>query len=613
MMMNDLAQKWLNLVCQMLPKVSLAILVLHDETEPVASWPDNKVKPASVKTPDQSVDRAALLSTVVLAKQQQAPVLIDKSDQRKLLIAHPLRIGSASVDFGVLALILEAGANEKQVINRLLDWSCAWLDLLMQRSQSSSFAVVGPYSENKSTPATSGNGLVTLITQLLNLDVTKKDTTILVSIISDYFSAQRAYLAMFKGEVLKLEAISHEASFDSKVNLVGLVEAAMYEAIDQGGNVHFDIQNPQDLIAHEQLLGEVAANCCLTIVLYANEAPIGALLMELDSPGSLSESERESERESEPEKNELLGSLLGSVLVLRRESQRGIANRAKRHALDAIAKVVGPERPVSKFLSLILISVFVFSFAVEGTYEVIASATLEGKTQQAIVAPFDGFIVSAQARAGDRVAEGQVLARMEDKDLLLEMQKVDGEKEAINRQYRQALSDLNQSEVRILRAQLSQIAAREELLAYQLIRISLTTPVAGIVLTGDLSRSIGAPVEKGQMLFEIAPLQSYRIVLMIEESDISDIEPGMSGVVLLASHPGLEIPFVIEHISSVLTSAETQGVVFRTEGVVSGDFDVLRPGMEGLARVSIDQRSFAWIWFHQLVDWWRIKLWQYGP
>ena len=98
--MNDLAQQWLNLVCQMLPKVSSAIVVLRDASDPVAVWSHGSSKHGagsiSTQSPnlglEQSEEHEALMSVVALAKQQCAAVLIDKSDQQKLLIAHPILI-----------------------------------------------------------------------------------------------------------------------------------------------------------------------------------------------------------------------------------------------------------------------------------------------------------------------------------------------------------------------------------------------------------------------------------------------------------------------------------------------------------------------------------------
>jgi hypothetical protein len=35
--------------------------------------------------------------------------------------------------------------------------------------------------------------------------------------------------------------------------------------------------------------------------------------------------------------------------------------------------------------------------------------------------------------------------------------------------------------------------------------------------------------------------------------------------------------------------------------------------MEGVAKVSVDRRRYAWIWTHDLFDWLRLKLWAWVP
>jgi hypothetical protein len=35
----------------------------------------------------------------------------------------------------------------------------------------------------------------------------------------------------------------------------------------------------------------------------------------------------------------------------------------------------------------------------------------------------------------------------------------------------------------------------------------------------------------------------------------------------------------------------------------------MRPGMEGLAKVDVGKRSYAWIWTRTLVNWVRMQLW----
>jgi len=39
----------------------------------------------------------------------------------------------------------------------------------------------------------------------------------------------------------------------------------------------------------------------------------------------------------------------------------------------------------------------------------------------------------------------------------------------------------------------------------------------------------------------------------------------------------------------------------------------LRPGMEGVGKIGIEQRRYVWIWTHQAVDSLRLLLWKWLP
>jgi hypothetical protein len=44
-------------------------------------------------------------------------------------------------------------------------------------------------------------------------------------------------------------------------------------------------------------------------------------------------------------------------------------------------------------------------------------------------------------------------------------------------------------------------------------RAQLRAPFESLIVSGDLSQSIGAPVERGKVLFEVAPLEAIALSL----------------------------------------------------------------------------------------------------
>ena len=239
-------------------------------------------------------------------------------------------------------------------------------------------------------------------------------------------------------------------------------------------------------------------------------------------------------------------------------------------------------------------------------YRVSARATLEGRVQRALVAPVAGYLAEAHARAGDLVSAGDVLARLDDRDLRLEHRKWESEKAQLEREYREALAGQDRTEVSILHAQIEQAAAQVDLVKEQLGRTNVVAPFDGVVLKGDLDRSLGAPVEQGSVLFELAPLEGYRIIVQVDGRDIADVAVGQSGRLALAALPGRPLPLVVERITPISTSEEGR-TYFRVEAVLEEPTAALRPGMEGIAKIDAGRRRLFWILTHEMLDW--LRLW----
>lgn len=259
----------------------------------------------------------------------------------------------------------------------------------------------------------------------------------------------------------------------------------------------------------------------------------------------------------------------------------------------------------------VLLFMIIMSF-MTGTYRVTSPASLEGKIQRVIVAPIDGFIAHAYARAGETVAAGDVIAELDSHELLLQRQRFEAEKNEYTHQYRKALGAREQTQAHIFKSQMDQAEAQLKLLDKKIQRSVLKSNIDGVIISGDLSRSLGAPVTTGDVLFEVAPLDEYRLIVFVDEKQVVDVKEGMNGALSLKALPGRNLPFVIHKVSPVFAEDET-GIAYRVEARLVEHHAELRPGMEGVAKIDIDQRSFAWIYLHELFDLMRFWAWRWLP
>jgi multidrug resistance efflux pump len=206
---------------------------------------------------------------------------------------------------------------------------------------------------------------------------------------------------------------------------------------------------------------------------------------------------------------------------------------------------------------------------------------LEGVVQRSISAPFNGYVMEAPARPGDVVRQGSMLCRLDDRELKLERLKWATQREQFLKQHSEATANHDRAQALINEAKIDQAEAQVSLLDEQLSRAKIVAPFDGIVTSGDFYQSLGTAVERGQVLFEVAPLHGYRIVVQVDERDIGWVAIKQRGELALPSVPGTVFPFTITRITPISTAKEGRNY-FRVEAELDQASEKLRPGMVGL-------------------------------
>jgi RND family efflux transporter MFP subunit len=309
---------------------------------------------------------------------------------------------------------------------------------------------------------------------------------------------------------------------------------------------------------------------------------------------------------------ETVAAIVGPILHTKQLEERWLIRKAAASAARQLKRLLGPGFLVRKLVVMVLIGLAVFFTYFEVDYRVTATTVIEGEVQRVVASPFNGYIREAPARPGDVVSKGDLLGLLDDRDLKLERLKWLTEKQQYAKQYDEALAKHERAQIHILRAKIAQAAAQISLLDAQLARCRIIAPFDGVIMSGDLSQSLGAPVERGQVLFEVAPLDVYRVIAEVDERDINDIVVGQKSDLVLPSMPGEAVAFVVEKITPVTIAKEGRNY-FRVEGHIEQPSPHLRPGMEGIGKITIDRRKLIWVWTHEAVDWVRLQVWRWWP
>ncbi|MCH7863447.1 MAG: HlyD family efflux transporter periplasmic adaptor subunit, partial [Proteobacteria bacterium] len=513
---------------------------------------------------------------------------------QSVAIGYPIMVndqvrGAAAIE------VDQAPDDEVRLAMDQLEWGCGWLESLIRRGR-----------------VTSSDRLATVIELLatsLHYDRFQTAATAVATELAGTLECERVSIGFLKGQHVRLRALSHSASFGKKANVIRAIEAAMDEAIDQQAVVLYPVQEggpDQVTRAHAALLQDHNTGPICTVPLAEGRRLLGALTLERPV-GEAFDTEA-------VQLCEHIAALLGPILDVKRREDRWLPRKAVDSARNHLGKLIGPRHigfKLGVFATVALVAFFTFAM---GDYRITAPISLEGKVQRAVVTPFEGYVKSAFARAGDLVTAGQVLAELDDTDLSLEHLRWTTERQQRLMEYDQALASHERADVNVIRAKIEQAAAQIALLNEHLSRAKLTAPFDGIVVSGDLSQSIGAPVQRGELLFEIAPLDAYRVILEVDEREIADVAVGQSGALVVSSAPDDPIAFLIERITPV-SEARGGRNYFRVEARLTGDIDYtrLRPGMEGVGKITVDRRRLFWIGTYKMVNWAQLWLWKWTP
>ncbi len=581
---EEFARFWLALQCRNITGTNAAVLVLGEPGTgpfaPAAFWPDQ----AAVGT--------VLTKATEEALARRLPVLTNEGNTRE--VALPFLVDG--VLCGVCAISIDAAGMNPNDAVRQLRWGSGWIEVLFRRDQG---------QDAERLQHRTGFALE-MLANVLEHKRFRAACTALVTELSMRLDCDPVSVGFRRRKRTKVVAVSHASGFGNRASLIRDIGYAMDEAIDQEAVVLYPARDDWDYrvtLAHEDLAHIHKVEHVLTVPIQHDGKIIGALTFERAG---------EPFDEQTVELCDAVATIVGPVLEERRRNDRPLIVKTFEVIGRQLVRLLGPSYFGRKLATLALLGVIAFFATAKGSFELTAPAVLEGSIQRTVVAPFNGYLASQSIRAGELVEEGQLLAKLDDQDLVLERLRLSTARAQRLTEYDQALAERDPGRARIIASQIAQADSQIALLDEQLARTRIIAPFSGLVVTGDLSQSVGTTIERGQELFRIAPLDAFRVILEIDEGDIAEVEIGQAGKLRLASLPDQPLDYQIERITPIAEQAGGRSF-FRVEAALTGMDPRLRPSMEGIARTEIGERLLIDIWTRRLVNWGRLALWRWQP
>jgi hypothetical protein len=415
---------------------------------------------------------------------------------------------------------------------------------------------------------------------------------------------RRASLGFLDGRCVRVQAISHTDTFRREVKLIQAIETAMEECLDQDLEVIYP--PPEDAPYVSRATANLSTlhgpASVLSLPLRRNGDVFAVLTLERPP-------ERPFDTLDEIEAIRLICDLCAPRLIEMFEGDRWLGSRAASWARAKLSVLLGPEHTWIKAGACTGFVLAIFLTFAKGTYRIEASFKFEAPIKQAVVAPFNSFLKSVAVDPGDEVtAEKDTLGALDTSELRLKLAALKAEQLGYLKQMTAAMRDGKTAEAQIAQAQGDKAAAEIRLIELHIDQATLIAPITGRVVSEDLKRKIGAPCETGAILFEIARVEDLRAELYVPEDSITDVAPGQKGELASVSHPDQRIRFKVERINPIAEVVNSKNV-FRVRALLLEQREWMRPGMEGIAKISAGKKSYLWIGSHRVTNWLRMKLW----
>jgi hypothetical protein len=416
------------------------------------------------------------------------------------------------------------------------------------------------------------------------------------------FACDRVSLGWLTGGYVKLAAISRTERFNRQMAAAQLLEAAMDECLDQDEEILWPAPDAANVVVrdHEKFSREQNVPQVGSLPLRQDGKAVAVLTCERPAP-PFSPVELQQLRLCCDQATRRLADL--------HRRDRWLGARLAAWTKEQLAVVVGPKHTWAKVTSLLGALLLAALFFVQIPYRVEGNFVLKSDDVSFRTAPFDGFIERVFVRPGDIVKAGDSLLKLATREIELEEFAAQADWGRYQREAEKARATNGLAEMRVALALADQSKARLDLVRYRLGEATIKAPFDGVLVEGDLRERLAAPVKQGDALMKIARVENLYVEAEVNERDVHEILGKQRGEIAFVSQPNLKFPIRIVKVDPA-AFPRADGSVFLVRCEFEKGLEAWwRPGMSGLCKLSVEQRTLWWILTHRTVDFLRMKLW----
>ena len=457
------------------------------------------------------------------------------------------------------------------------------------------------FSQKKLTKAEirtrSLNDVVALTTELDRAENLQSASLILVNQLKRLTQSQQvAFAACNQNGLPKLLAISDVESVDHSLDATRATTQACGQAMLLKHTVVFPDRrqdaNFADVLPLEQYCKSNGFDACISVpIIGSDEKMVGSMLLavapkQADEDGYIKYL------------NQLSQKVSGHLDVVLKANQS-----LSEHAISTFKDFTNGKIPkIAAAAALVLCAVMLIPWP----YRVGCECEIQPVLRRFIAAPHEGVLEKNLVQNGDLVSEGQVVANLEGRQLRIELAGLEAELMGTSKRRSAAMASNQIADAQISLSEMKKLKSQIQLVNDKLKNLEIRSPIDGIVVAGDLEKVEGAPVEMGQTLFEVGPLDKMLAEISIPENEIPYVHPGMNINIKLNAYP---FKTWVGTVAKIHPKTEIRNLesVFIAEVELDNIEMKLKPGMKGQAKVKSDAYPIGWNLFHHPLE--KLRYW----
>ncbi|MEO1022420.1 MAG: efflux RND transporter periplasmic adaptor subunit [Bacteroidota bacterium] len=219
------------------------------------------------------------------------------------------------------------------------------------------------------------------------------------------------------------------------------------------------------------------------------------------------------------------------------------------------------------------------------------TATLEAEEEALVMAQVRGTIKQIFVEEGDYVKQGQVIAKIEDVQYRIEVQRAKATLDRLTNDYNRNKELYEKELVSALDFDNSRFEMEAQQSAYDLAKLnlefsSIKSPINGVV--SERFIKVGNLVGQDAQTFRVTDFDPLQAILYIPEHEMAKISKNQRSEIRVDALPGETFTGKVERISPVVDP--TTGT-FKVTVFVEDESNRLKPGMFGRVKVVYDTRT----------------------